>query len=184
MQQAARAYEIAELRYREGLSTQLELSDSRLLLAQAQVNRARAARDLQIDARASRAAARAAARRWRRRRGGCGDGGRGGGPGIGPKCGGFQSGPGVGQRREPRRSPAASRCAGSAVVTMTRHVFSFVAGSIVLTPARSLASACGQSATPEASAAAAPAAIEIGRENVVDVQAQPRSASGRSSRAS
>jgi outer membrane protein TolC len=48
IQQAARAYEIAELRFREGLSTQLELSDARLLLAQAQVNRARAARDLQL----------------------------------------------------------------------------------------------------------------------------------------
>jgi outer membrane protein TolC len=48
IQQAARAYEIAELRYREGLSTQLELSDSRLLLAQAQVNRASAARTLQV----------------------------------------------------------------------------------------------------------------------------------------
>jgi outer membrane protein TolC len=48
IQQAGRAYEIAELRFREGLSTQLELSDARLLLAQAQVNRARAARDLQL----------------------------------------------------------------------------------------------------------------------------------------
>jgi outer membrane protein TolC len=48
IQQASRAYEIAELRFREGLSTQLELSDARLLLAQAQVNRARAARDLQL----------------------------------------------------------------------------------------------------------------------------------------
>jgi outer membrane protein TolC len=48
IQQAVRAYEIAELRYREGLSTQLELSDSRLLLAQAQVNRANAARTLQV----------------------------------------------------------------------------------------------------------------------------------------
>jgi outer membrane protein TolC len=48
IRQAARAYEIAELRFREGLSTQLELSDARLLLAQAQVNRARAARDLQL----------------------------------------------------------------------------------------------------------------------------------------
>jgi outer membrane protein TolC len=48
IQQAARAYEIAELRYREGLSTQLELSDSRLLLAQAQVNRSSAARSLQV----------------------------------------------------------------------------------------------------------------------------------------
>ncbi len=48
IEQAARAYAIAELRFREGLSTQLELSDARLLLAQAQVNRARAARDLQL----------------------------------------------------------------------------------------------------------------------------------------
>ena len=48
IQQAGRAYEIAELRFREGLSTQLELSDARLLLAQAQVTRARAARDLQL----------------------------------------------------------------------------------------------------------------------------------------
>ena len=48
IQQASRAYEIAELRFREGLSTQLELSDARLLLAQAQVQRARAARDLQL----------------------------------------------------------------------------------------------------------------------------------------
>jgi len=48
VQQARRAYEIAELRYREGVSTQLELSDSRLLLAQAQATRAQAGRDLQI----------------------------------------------------------------------------------------------------------------------------------------
>jgi outer membrane protein len=46
--QAERAYEIAELRYREGLSTQLELSDSRLALQSAQANRAQAARDLQL----------------------------------------------------------------------------------------------------------------------------------------
>lgn len=46
--QAARAYQIAEIRYREGISTQLELSDSRILLQQAQANRAQAARDLQI----------------------------------------------------------------------------------------------------------------------------------------
>lgn len=46
--QAARAYEIAELRFREGLSTQLELSDSRLALQSAQANRAQAARDLQL----------------------------------------------------------------------------------------------------------------------------------------
>jgi outer membrane protein TolC len=48
VQQAQRAYEIADLRYREGLSTQLELSDSRLSLQIAQANRAQAARDLQI----------------------------------------------------------------------------------------------------------------------------------------
>jgi hypothetical protein len=36
------------VRYREGLSTQVELSDSRILLQQAQANRAVAARDVQI----------------------------------------------------------------------------------------------------------------------------------------
>jgi outer membrane protein TolC len=46
--QAARAYQIAEVRYREGLSTQIELADSRLLLQQAQANGATAARDLQV----------------------------------------------------------------------------------------------------------------------------------------
>lgn len=48
IQQAVRAYEIAEVRYRAGVSTQLELSDSRLLLQQSQTNRAQAARDLQV----------------------------------------------------------------------------------------------------------------------------------------
>jgi outer membrane protein TolC len=48
VQQAQRAYEIAELRNREGLSTQLELADSRLSLEIAQANRAQAARDLQV----------------------------------------------------------------------------------------------------------------------------------------
>jgi outer membrane protein len=48
VEEAQRAYEIAELRYKEGISTQLELSDSRLLLEQAQANRAQAARDLQV----------------------------------------------------------------------------------------------------------------------------------------
>ena len=48
VEQAARAYQIAEIRYREGLSTQIELSDSRILLQQAEANRAQAARDLQI----------------------------------------------------------------------------------------------------------------------------------------
>ena len=48
IEQAARAYQIAELRYREGISTQTELLDSRIQLQQAQASRARAARDLQI----------------------------------------------------------------------------------------------------------------------------------------
>jgi outer membrane protein TolC len=47
-EQADRAYEIAEVRYREGISTQTELNDSRIQLAQAQANRAQAARDLQV----------------------------------------------------------------------------------------------------------------------------------------
>lgn len=47
-EQAERAYGIAQVRYREGISTQLELDDSRLLLEQAQVNRATAARNLQL----------------------------------------------------------------------------------------------------------------------------------------
>jgi outer membrane protein TolC len=47
-EQAARAYQIADLRYREGLSTQTELNDLRIQLAQAESNRARAARDLQL----------------------------------------------------------------------------------------------------------------------------------------
>jgi outer membrane protein TolC len=46
--QASRAYGIAEVRFREGLSTQIELSESRLLLEQARANRALAARNLQV----------------------------------------------------------------------------------------------------------------------------------------
>jgi outer membrane protein len=48
VEQAAHAYRIAELRYREGISTQNELLDSRVQLQQAQASRARAARDLQV----------------------------------------------------------------------------------------------------------------------------------------
>ena len=48
VEQATRAYQIAEVRYRAGVSTQLELSDARLLLQQAEANRAQAARDLQV----------------------------------------------------------------------------------------------------------------------------------------
>ncbi len=46
--QARRAYDIADIRFTEGLSTQLELADSRILLQQAQANRAQSARDLLV----------------------------------------------------------------------------------------------------------------------------------------
>ncbi len=46
--QATRAYQIADLRFREGISTQTELLDSRIALQQAEVNRAQAARNLQV----------------------------------------------------------------------------------------------------------------------------------------
>jgi outer membrane protein len=45
---AQRAYEIADVRFREGLSTQVELSESRVQWQQALANRAQAARDLQV----------------------------------------------------------------------------------------------------------------------------------------
>jgi outer membrane protein TolC len=46
--QATRAYQIAEVRYQAGVSTQLELADARLQMQQAEANRAQAARDLQV----------------------------------------------------------------------------------------------------------------------------------------
>lgn len=48
VEQAARAYAIAEVRYGAGVSTQLELLDARLQLQQAEATRAQAARDLQV----------------------------------------------------------------------------------------------------------------------------------------
>lgn len=45
---AQRAYQIAQVRYREGLSTQLELNDAQTQLAQALVNRAQATRDVLV----------------------------------------------------------------------------------------------------------------------------------------
>jgi outer membrane protein TolC len=47
-EQAGRAYSIAEVRYKNGISTQLELNDSRILREQAVANRALAARNLQV----------------------------------------------------------------------------------------------------------------------------------------
>ena len=48
VQQAKRAYEIAELRFSQGASTHLELVDTRVQLEQALLNQARAARDLRV----------------------------------------------------------------------------------------------------------------------------------------
>lgn len=48
VEEATRAYEIASLRYREGVSIQLELSDARLGLEQAHADQARAARDVSV----------------------------------------------------------------------------------------------------------------------------------------
>lgn len=48
VEQAQRAYAIAELRYEEGLSSLLELTDTRVLLQQARANRASAIRDLRV----------------------------------------------------------------------------------------------------------------------------------------
>jgi outer membrane protein len=47
-EQATRAYSIAEVRYKEGISTQIELNDARILLEQSVANRALAARNLQV----------------------------------------------------------------------------------------------------------------------------------------
>jgi outer membrane protein len=47
-EQARQAYSIAEVRYKEGISTQIELNDARILLEQAVANRALAARNLQV----------------------------------------------------------------------------------------------------------------------------------------
>jgi len=49
VEEATRAYDIAQLRYREGVSIQLELSDARLLLEQARADQARAARDVAVE---------------------------------------------------------------------------------------------------------------------------------------
>jgi outer membrane protein len=48
VEQAARGYELAQLRYAEGVSIPLEVQNARLLLEQARANRAQAARDLWI----------------------------------------------------------------------------------------------------------------------------------------
>jgi outer membrane protein len=48
VEQASRAYSIDQIRYREGISTQTDLAQSRILLQQATANRALAARDLAV----------------------------------------------------------------------------------------------------------------------------------------
>ncbi|HEX6643611.1 MAG TPA: TolC family protein [Gemmatimonadales bacterium] len=48
VEQAQRAYAIAEVRFQEGISTQTELGDARVQLQQALANRAQSARDLRV----------------------------------------------------------------------------------------------------------------------------------------
>lgn len=48
VEQARRAYQIAELRYQQGASTQLELVDARVQLQASQLNNARSSRDLRV----------------------------------------------------------------------------------------------------------------------------------------
>lgn len=48
VKQAERAYQIAELRFQQGASSQLELVDARVQMQQAQLNQARSARDLRV----------------------------------------------------------------------------------------------------------------------------------------
>ena len=47
-QQAAKAYQIAEVRQREGISTQVELQQSRTQFEQARLNRVLAAKELEV----------------------------------------------------------------------------------------------------------------------------------------
>jgi len=48
VEEAQHAYQISQVRFREGISAQIELSDAQLQLEQAQVNRALALRDVQV----------------------------------------------------------------------------------------------------------------------------------------
>ena len=48
VEQAQRAFAIAELRFAQGASTHLELVDARTQLEQAELNRARSARDVRV----------------------------------------------------------------------------------------------------------------------------------------
>jgi outer membrane protein len=109
VEQASRAYRIDQIRYREGISTQTDLAQSRILLEQATANRALAARDLavarmrlallrdlplQIEG-AGQSAARAGAARAA---------GAGAGPGAGATP----------QQQQPRAQPQAAAASASA----------------------------------------------------------------------
>ncbi|HEX6036745.1 TolC family protein [Longimicrobium sp.] len=48
VEEAQRAYEVAQLRYQQGISTLIEVNDARIALDQAQADRARAARNLYV----------------------------------------------------------------------------------------------------------------------------------------
>ena len=170
VQQASRAYEIADVRYRAGVSTQLELSDSRLLLQQAEANRALAARDLQV--------ARARVALLPELPLGAGDAGCGAARRrAGPAAGADAATAAAGKRSVHKRGRATGAAADGDQVVMRviriangsgrdsrRHDVAARAG------ARVLAAACGTTEAEKAPVAAAPAAVQIGPENVVTVR--------------
>jgi outer membrane protein TolC len=111
VEQASRAYRIDQIRYREGISTQTELGQSRILLQQATANRAQAARDLAV-ARMRLALLRDLPLQL----GGQGQGGARGGPAAGAGAGGG-AGTAPQQQQQPRTQPqtAATASAGGQI---------------------------------------------------------------------
>ena len=110
-EQATRAYNIAEVRYREGLSTQLELSESRVLLQQARANRAQAERDFQV--------ARLRLMLLKDLPLGAGGGGSGAGGGGGSGAPAPAGGTGGVQQQQPQRPQQQPRATQAASVTGT-----------------------------------------------------------------
>jgi outer membrane protein TolC len=110
VEQASRAYRIDQIRYREGISTQTDLSQSRILLEQATANRALASRDLAV-ARIRLALLRDLPLQV----GGAGQ--EAARPGVGTPGAANRVGPGAGttpQQQQPRTTPQAAAASASA----------------------------------------------------------------------
>ena len=163
-----RAYEIADVRYGAGVSTQLELSDARVQRQQAEANRALAARDLQV------ARARVALL-----------------PDL-PVGNALPGAAAPSSRSAVRRAPSSSRAQGGGQSEMRPRnsrshrqeldEYTVVPGIVLLNLAV-ISASCSQSVEGEG-AAPAPLAVQIGAENVVSVEVAARSSSVRSSPAS